>query len=558
MEKKWWMERIGYQIYIKSFNDSNGDGIGDLKGIEEKLDYLHDLGVDLIWICPFYDSPMEDEGYDVRDFFAVAKAYGTLEDFDRLLARAHALGMKVILDFVLNHTSDEHPWFIESAQDHKNPYRDYYIWHDGKTKNGKRSEPTNWGSFFGGSAWQWHEKRQQYYMKIFSNRMPDLNWKNSDVRKDMARVGKWWLDRGVDGFRIDAVAHLDRAPFVDIENGDDRYVLDWKKFSNQPRVHDYLRELNESLFKPYDCLSIGEVGGEASILDGLKYASFASGELDMVFHFDHNWCKTSLNGEETIDLLRLKRVFASWQKAFKDKGWLPLNWLNHDQPRLLSHYGSKRKPLRSAKTLATALYLMRGTPFIYQGEEIGMTNYPFFHRKEIRDIATINRYQELEKNTDMSEQEIMKRIAPMSRDHARTPMQWDASPYAGFSTHAPWISVHPNYKQVNVALQEKDPDSILHYYKKLIALRKTGPERDLVIYGDYELLHTEAMIYGYKRSYAEKSMIVLCSFQDEQSVFDLANYRITRTMIAHGARVRDGVVYLEPFGAIALRVEELK
>ncbi len=558
MEKKWWMERVAYQIYIKSFNDSNGDGIGDLRGIEEKLDYIHDLGVDLIWICPFYDSPMEDEGYDVRDFFAVAEEYGTLEDFDRLLARAHGLGMKVILDFVLNHTSDEHRWFIESAENRDNPYRDYYIWHDGKIKNGKRVEPTNWGSFFGGSSWQWHEKRKQYYMKIFSNRMPDLNWNNPRVRKDMASVGKWWLDRGVDGFRIDAVAHLDRAPLVDVEGAEGRYVLDWKKFSNQPRVHDYLRELNETLFEPHDCLAIGEVGGEASISDGLKYASFASGELDMVFNFDHNWCKLSEGDEETIDLPRLKKVFSSWQEAFLDKGWLPLNWLNHDQPRLISHYGSKRDPVRSAKTLATALYLMRGTPFIYQGEEIGMTNYPFRQREEIRDIATINRYRELENDTDMSEREIMEQIGPMSRDHARTPMQWDASPYAGFSTHPPWIPVNPNYETVNVFVQQNDPDSLLNHYKDLIALRKAGPDRDLVIYGDYEPVPTEEKIYGYRRTYEEKSMLVLCSFEDEQIIFDLSKYRIIRTMIAHGAHVSDDVVRLEPHGAIALRVEELK
>lgn len=558
MEKKWWMERIAYQVYIKSFNDSNGDGIGDLKGIEEKLDYIRDLGVDLIWICPFYDSPMEDEGYDVRDFFTVAAAYGTLSDFDRLLARAHELGMKVILDFVLNHTSDEHTWFIESAKDEKNPYRDYYIWHDGTIKDGKRIEPTNWGSFFGGSCWQWHERRQQYYMKIFSDRMPDLNWNNPAVRKDMARVGKWWLDRGVDGFRIDAVAHLDRAPLIDVEGRNERYVLDWKKFSNQPRVHDYLRELNDRLFKPYDCLAIGEVGGEASISDGLKYAGFASGELDMVFNFDHNWCKTTTDGKETIDLPSLKNVFSNWQEAFKDKGWLPLNWLNHDQPRLISHYGSKHHPVRSAKTLATALYLMRGTPFIYQGEEIGMTNYPFRHSKDIRDIATINRYRELKHDTDMSEGEIMDRIGPMSRDHARTPMQWDASLHAGFSTHTPWISVNPNYKKINVLSQENDPNSLLNYYRKLLSFRKSGVDRDLVIYGDYRQIETDDQLYGYTRTYENQSMLVLCSFKEEQSVFDGTEYRIRSTMIDHGADVRDGFIYLEPYGAIALRVEAIQ
>ncbi|MFP4187169.1 MAG: glycoside hydrolase family 13 protein [Acholeplasmataceae bacterium] len=555
MKKKWWMERVGYEIYIKSFNDSNGDGIGDLRGIEEKLDYIHELGVDLIWICPFYDSPMEDEGYDVRDFFAVAQEYGTLADFDRLLERAHDLGIRVIIDFVLNHTSDEHTWFRQSAADRRNPYRDYYIWHDGRIRDNERIEPTNWGSFFGGSAWQWHEKRQQYYMKIFSSRMPDLNWNNPAVRKDMARVGKWWLDRGVDGFRIDAVAHLDRAPLVDVEGGDGRYILDWKKFSNQPRVHEYLRELNEALFEPYDCLAIGEVGGEASISDGLKYASFDSGELDMVFNFDHNWCKVLSNGEETIDLPRLKRVFTSWQEAFKDEGWLPLNWLNHDQPRLLSHYGSKREPKRSAKTLATALYLMRGTPFIYQGEEIGMTNYPFRYRKEIRDVATVNRYRELASGTDMTEREIMERIAPMSRDHARTPMQWDSRPYAGFSTHPPWIGVNPNYERINVAKQQEDPESILNYYKRLISLRRTGPDRDLVIYGDYQPIRSDEKVYAYRRTYRGKSMVVICSFQDEMSTFDLSEYRIESILIANGADVGNDVAQLEPHGAIALRVE---
>ena len=473
--KKWWMEAIGYQIYIKSFKDSNDDGIGDLTGITQKLDYLHLLGINLIWITPFYDSPMDDNGYDVRDYFKVAKEYGSLDDFKTLLAKAKSLGMKVILDFVLNHTSDEHPWFIESKKSLDNPYRDYYIWQKPKVVNGINQAPTNWGSFFGGSAWKYDEATNEYYMKIFSDKMPDLNWKNPDVVQSMIDIGKWWLELGIDGFRLDAVSHLARAEFIDSTFSKDT-VLDWFKFSNLPDNHTYLNRLHDGLFKPYDAFAIGEVGGQASIDEAIKYASFNSSEVSMVFNFDHNWHNNIFDITDLkdlkVNLLDLKQTLNTWQETFKDIGWLPLNWLNHDQPRLVSHYGHMGYHNQSAKMLATIMYLSRGTPFIYQGEEIGMTNYPFKDLSEINDISTLNSVRnQITLNPERATQIISKALMT-SRDHPRTIMQWDKSPNAGFSNHSPWFHLNPNYIDINVFDQMNDTTSIWSHYQKTIWVKK--------------------------------------------------------------------------------------
>ena len=564
MDEKWWMKSVGYQIYPKSFYDSNQDGFGDLNGIREKLDYLKDLGVNLLWICPFYDSPMDDNGYDVRNFFDVAKEFGTMDDVKHLIKEAHQRGIKIILDYVLNHTSDEHPWFVESRQSKDNPYRDYYIWHEGKMVDGKKVEPTNWGSFFGGSAWHYDELTDSYYMKIFSNKMPDLNWKNRAVQDAMIDVAKKWLNLGIDGFRIDAVSHLDRAPFENaISHDGEKYPLDWFKFSNLPKVHDYLKRLYEEVFNPFDCVAIGEVGGSASIDSGLLYSAFESNELSMVFNFDHNWCNNLHEVHHPKQLktnvIDLKRVFSSWQYAFETKGWLPLNWLNHDQPRLMSQYGDYKYPLQSGKMLATALHMMRGTPFIYQGEEIGMTNYPFEDVSDFNDISSISSYRyHLEKNPD-DPVFALRKAALRSRDNARTAIQWSNDLYAGFSTVKPIPLVHPNYKKVNVEQSIKQQDSLWHHYKHLIHLRRQSEISDLILWGSYHLLDADnPHNYVYLRRYQGESLLVINSFSRKKQTFDLSPYIIMGQYVTNypDTRINKQTLHLRPYESIVFKVKE--
>lgn len=563
MIKKWWMESVGYQIYPKSFYDSNNDGIGDIQGIISKLDYLHDLGIDLIWICPVYDSPMDDNGYDVRNFYDIADMFGSLDDMKALITRAHDLGIKIIMDYVLNHTSDEHPWFIESRKSKDNPYRDYYIWSDGKIVDHQMVEPTNWGSFFGGSCWQFDQISQSYYMKIFSNKMPDLNWKNDKVRQEMLNVGKWWLDLGIDGFRIDAVSHLGRKTFEDIKDSKDRYPLDASKFSNLDIVHDYLKDMHQQLFKPNDVLAIGEVGGNANLESKLSYASFESNQLSMVFTFDHNWCNNvfDINDIQSLktNVKDLKRIFNDWQMAFKDKGWVPLNWLNHDQPRLLSHYGSQKYPKRSAKMLAQLMYLMRGTPFLYQGEEIGMTNYPFEDVSTFDDISSINYYKYLTEEKNVNQKEALFKTAIKSRDNARTPMQWDDSKYAGFSSTKPWMPVNPDYKQVNVKQALSDYTSIWQYYKKLFELRKNSKYRETIIYGDINFLdldNEEHIIYN--RFDKHYNLLMIHSFSLNDQTIDLSIYKHLKIVLTNDQdqTIMNKKLLLKPYGAMVLEVEQ--
>jgi oligo-1,6-glucosidase len=564
MNKKWWMESVGYQIYPKSFYDTNDDGIGDLPGILEKLDYLKTLGVNLIWICPFYDSPMDDNGYDVRDFFGVSKVFGTMDDVKKIIEKAHDYGMRIVMDYVLNHTSDEHPWFIESKSSKDNPYRDYYIWSEGKIVDGIQMEPTNWGSFFGGSAWNYDETTDSYYMKIFSNKMPDLNWKNPSVRSEMAQVAQKWLDLGIDGFRIDAVSHLDKAPFIDAEaKPGEKYPLDYFKFSNQPMIHPYLKELYQNVFSSYDCVTIGEVGGSASIEEGIRYSAYDSNELSMVFSFDHNWCNNifEINHPKYLktDVIKLKQAFNMWQTSMKNIGWVPLVWFNHDQPRLISHYGSKKFPLQSGKMLATALHMMRGTPFIYQGEEIGMTNYPFEDVTDFNDISSISSYQH-HLNLAPDDPVTALRIASMrSRDNARTPMQWTSGFYAGFSNIKPWMNVNPNYRKVNVERNLKDPNSLFYHYQKLIALRKDSPYRDVILWGDYELKDPlDEKHYTYTRTYQDITLLVINSFSNSKTSYDLSSYVIKDILIHNEKKIKmkDQKILLRPYESIVFVVKE--
>lgn len=558
------MESVGYQIYPKSFFDSNDDGVGDLNGITQKLDQLKRLGINLIWICPFYDSPMDDNGYDVRDFYKVSPIFGQLEDLKHLIDQAHKLGFKIILDFVLNHTSDEHPWFIESKKSLENPYRDYYIWRSGRMYNEKLIPPNNWGSFFGGSAWQYDALTDQYYMKIFSNKMPDLNWENSKVREEMKHIAQFYIDLGIDGFRIDAVSHLDRGDFKDTVGQPDDVILDWKKFSNLPRVMTYLKELNRDVFKPNDSFTIGEVGGQATIEEALKFAAFDQEALDTVFNFDHNWCNNLWDIDDLKDLktnvLCLKHAFKKWHDAFETKGFLPLNWLNHDQPRLMSHYGSKNHPVASGKMLATALYFMRGIPFIYQGEEIGMTNYPFSKRDEFNDISTLNAYDEKKKKYPfMSEENIIKELAKTTRDHPRTPYQWKDAPFAGFSSRDPWLSVNPNYHEINLENQINDPKSLWSYYQKIIHLRRFSKYQEIIVYGSYKILDFEhPNLYTYIRCLNHQKLLIITSFSEGIETYDLKTYDILDVVLHNQEtlKINGQTITLNPYEAIVLSVKE--
>ncbi|ERJ13057.1 glycoside hydrolase family 13 protein [Haloplasma contractile] len=556
MERKWWMEAIGYQIYPKSFNDTNGDGIGDIKGVTEKLDYLNNLGINMVWLCPFYKSPMDDNGYDVSDYYDVDPMFGNLDELKELISEAHKRGIKIVADLVLNHTSDEHEWFVEARKSKDNKYRDYYIWADGRIdEKGNEIEPTNWASFFGGSCWKKDEQTGQYFMKIFSNKMPDLNWKNEALRKEMYKMANWWLDLGIDGFRVDAVAHLSKSEFVDSEMKANPYACDWGKFSNLPKAHDYLQEFYKEVLKDRDVMTVGEVGGGATCMDALKYSGYDQNEFNMVFNFDHNW---SHNEDGTTNVKNLKEIFNKWQTGTFGKGWNPLYWLNHDHPRVLSHYGNTGEYRNeSAKMLATALYFMWGTPFIYNGEEIGMTNYPFETLEDFNDVAIKNQY-EYAKKEGLSEREYVKKVKNGSRDNARTPMQWSNKLNAGFTDGEPWFHVNPNYKTVNVESQLKDPNSILNYYKQVTHLRRHGDYKNIIVYGSYRLIDRKnKFVYSYIREYNKKKLLVITNFTDKLVKVSY-KYQMVKKVLSNynNAKIEDLRNHiLRPYEALVLEIK---
>lgn len=482
MIKKWWHDAIIYQVYLRSFNDSNGDGIGDINGVIEKLDYLKSLGVNTLWISPHYDSPMDDNGYDVRDFYKVSKDYGTIEDFKTLIKKAHEKNMYILTDLVLNHTSDEHPWF-QAACDPNHPehdhYHDFYIWHDGKIQdNGTKTLPTQWVSWFGGPVWEYNAALDQYYLHIFSKKMPDLNWRNQSMREALKAMIKWWVDLGVDGFRVDASNHLEKNwEFPDGKPGQEH-------FSSLPKHHDYLQELGREIFKPNDLLIIGEAGG-ASKAEALQYAGNESLEFNLLIQFEHCWVDEDPNNELTpgkwakgdVNVPKIKNSYAKWIEIFKNKGYHTLFWHNHDQPRVVSHYGDdKRYRERSAKMLAYTLYLLPGIPIVYYGEEIGMTNVDYTDLNQFRDVEVFTEYKNFIEN-GASHAIAMQALKDRSRDNARTPMQWNDSKYASFSDVKPWIDVNANKDTINVLSDTNTADSILNTYKQLIQLRK---EEDIV------------------------------------------------------------------------------
>ena len=515
MEKKWWKESVVYQIYPRSFNDSNGDGIGDLNGITEKMDYLQELGVDVVWLSPVYQSPNDDNGYDISDYQAIMTEFGTMEDFDRMLAAAHEHGIKLVMDLVVNYTSDEHKWFVESRKSLDNPYRDYYIWRP--AKDGK--EPNNWGSCFSGPAWEYDEQTDMYFLHLFSKKQPDLNWDNPKVRQEVFDMMNWWLDKGVDGFRMDVISLISKKPDLpDGPVGINGYAS-FNEPANGPHVHEYLQEMREKVLNRADTITVGECSG-VTLEEAKKYARSDGKELNMVFQFEHmdvDADGTNKWTDKKMDLRDMKAVMTKWQKGLEEIAWNSLFWENHDQPRSVSRFGNDSAKYHdlSAKMLATCLHMMQGTPYVYQGEELGMTNVPFTSVDQFRDLDSINAYHELVDDQKVfTHEEMMRYLCCKSRDNARTPFQWDDSENAGFTTGTPWIMVNPNYKDINAKKQLADPDSVFHYYQKLICLRK---EKELIVYGTYDLLMPESKeIYMYTRTLGEEKLITVCNFSDQE------------------------------------------
>lgn len=553
MEQKWWKEAVVYQIYPRSFKDSNGDGIGDLPGIIQKLDYLKNLGVSVVWLCPVYKSPNDDNGYDISNYQDIMDDFGNIKDMEDLLTETHRRDMKLIMDLVVNHTSDEHPWFIESRSSLDNPYRDFYIWKKGK--NGL--PPNNWGSVFGGSAWEYNESTQDCYLHLFSKKQPDLNWENPRVREEIYMMMKWWLDKGINGFRMDTVNMFSKVP--GLPNG--KIMKGYKygdgspHFLNGPRIHEYLQEMNKKVLSKYDIMTVGETPGTASQI-AAKYVDQDRHELNMVFHFelmeiDHD--PINKWKPKKWKLTELKKIFTKWHKSLKEKGWNSLFMNNHDQPRMISRFGDNKKyRVELAKTLATLLHTLPGTLYVYQGEEIGMTNVAFDNIEDYRDIETLNFYHEMTKK-GLPKEKIMEAIHRISRDNARTPMQWDDSPYAGFTTGTPWIKINPNYPDINVAHDLKDSNSIFHYYQKIIRLRK---ENLIMIYGDYQLiLEDDEHIYSYLRTLNKDRLLIILNFFSNQTIFNLPaniDYRDKKLLISnYDIEESEDIkrIYLRPYEA---------
>ena len=516
MQKNWWKEAVIYQIYPKSFMDSDGDGIGDLPGIISKLDYLKELGINVIWFSPLYKSPDKDNGYDISDYQDIQSKFGTLADFDRMLEEAHKRGIKVVMDLVVNHTSDQHKWFRESRKSKDNPYRDYYIWRD--PKDGQA--PTNWGGCFGGSAWQFDETTGQYYLHQFAVEQPDLNWENPTVRKEVYDMMNWWCQRGVDGFRMDVISLISKPEVYEDGpiNTDDHYSAVGDITANGHRVHEFLKEMNREVLSKYDLITVGEAAG-VNIEEAKKYAGFDEHELNMVFHFDHMGVDGDEHGKWTLKGLHLptlKKILTDWQLGLADQAWNSLYWDNHDQPRIVSRWGNDSQEYReiSAKMLATCLHMMQGTPYVYQGEELGMTNFNFTSMDQVDDIESHNNYRTyVVDEKEYSHETMMKIISHKGRDNARTPMQWNTGKNGGFSEGTPWLAVNPNYTTINAESQVGDPESVFSYYKKLIQLRK---EKDIIVYGSYELLcPEEEKIFAYTRSLDGEELLVICNFTAE-------------------------------------------
>lgn len=553
MKKAWWKEAIVYQIYPRSFCDSNGDGIGDLNGITSKLDYLKELGIDVIWLSPVYKSPNDDNGYDISDYEAIMTEFGTMDDFDKMLSEAHKRGIKIVMDLVVNHTSDEHPWFVESRSSKDNPKRDYYIWKEGK--NGK--EPNNWGSAFSGPAWKYDEKTDMYYLHLFSVKQPDLNWENQKVRKEVFDMMTRWCKKGIDGFRMDVISLISKP-----EGFPDAKVVglygDMNICANGPKVHDYLKEMNQKVLSKFDIMTVGETAG-VTLDEAKRYANSEGSELNMVFQFEH----MNLDSGEKfkwstkhIPLVPLKENLTKWQFGLDDVAWNSLYFCNHDQPRIVSRLGDDSDEFRelSAKCIATCLHMMQGTPYVYQGEELGMTNTVFNSVDDFRDLESVNAYRELIESGLYTKEDMFPKIAHKSRDNARTPMPWDTSENAGFTTGTPWLALNPNYNKINVADQLKREDSVFHYYQKLIKLRK---EYEIIVYGKYELLlPDDEHIFAYVRTLGNQKLLVVCNFSKAEQKFDFTGYENAKVLISNYDGNISEKATLKPYSAIALLLDD--
>lgn len=552
MKKAWWKEAVVYQIYPRSFMDGNGDGIGDIKGITSKLDYLKLLGIDVIWLSPVYKSPNDDNGYDISNYQDIMDEFGTMEDFDEMLSEAHKRGIRIVMDLVVNHTSDEHAWFVESRKSRENPYRDYYIWREPKADG---SAPNNWGSCFGGPAWEYDKTTDMYYLHLFSKKQPDLNWENPAVRREVFDMMTWWCEKGIDGFRMDVINLISKTKELPDGELNGLYGDFFPYSANGPRVHEFLQEMNREVLSKYDIMTVGETPGVTMEL-AKQYAGEDTHELNMVFHFelvDSNG-KYGKWSDEKKPLSEIREILSRWQDGLYDKAWNSLFWDNHDQPRAVSRFGDDRPAYReiSAKMLATCLHMLQGTPYVYQGEELGMTNYPFKSLDEFRDIEVLQSYKDWVESGLVSHEDFWPCLLEKNRDNARTPVQWDDTENGGFTTGTPWIAVNPNYKEINAKAQVEDPNSVFHYYRKLIALRKELP---IMVYGKYDLLMPDdPELYVYTRTLDEEKLLVICSFTEKERTFSvpeefagasciISNYEVGKT---------EGEITLKPYEALVL------
>ena len=558
MNEKWWKNAVVYQIYPRSFKDSNGDGIGDLEGIYEKLDYLAELGIDVIWMSPVYKSPNDDNGYDISDYQDIMDDFGTMDDFDRVLKKAHSLNIKIMMDLVVNHTSDEHKWFIESKKSKDNPYHDYYMWAD-PDKNG--NPPNRWESCFSGSAWEYVESVGQFYLHSFSRKQPDLNWDNPKVREEVFKMMTWWCDKGIDGFRMDVISMISKYPGLPDgpENGNG---YTGNTSCDGPNIHKYLREMNEKVLSKYRLITVGECPG-VNAEQAKKYANIDGSELDMIFQFEHvsgSALKPCHHGKwdgEAMTMPELRANFTKWQKDLEGCAWNSLFLSNHDQPRCVSRFGNDSEQYRelSAKMLATMTHFQKGTPYVYQGEELGMTNAYMENIADYRDIESLNAYKELTTKENIPAETVMGYIKAVGRDNARTPMQWDASENGGFTSGTPWLQVNKNYKTINAAAQVNDPDSVFAYYKKLIALRHTN---EVMVDGVYEVLlpdHPE--IYAYTRTSGQKQLLVLCNYANHETAIPeeiWEKIHASKTILIQNYKDTNDTV-LRPYEAIVYEIE---
>lgn len=543
--KDWFKEAVVYQIYPRSFNDSNNDGIGDLQGIIEKLDYLEKLGVDVIWLSPIYASPNADNGYDISDYYAINKDFGTMADFDELLAKAHEHHLKIVMDLVVNHTSDEHHWFREAKKSRDNPYHDFYIWRD---------QPNNWGSNFGGSAWTYVPEVDQYYLHLFAAKQPDLNWENPKVRQAVYQMMRWWCDKGIDGFRMDVISMISKVPGLpDGEVADGALYGDCGPYVvDGPRVHEFLQEMNREVLCHYDLLTVGETPG-IGVDKALNYVKDDRHELQMVFTFDHVSLDAGKYGKWTTKrtpLVALKKTLMSWIDGLDDGGWNSLYWDNHDQPRAVSRFGNDAPEYRvkSAKCLALTLHMMKGTPYVYQGEELGMTNVHFKDISDYRDIEEINAYQDLVTDRHIfTKEEMLDAIASKGRDNARTPMPWDDTNQAGFTKGTPWLAVNDNYHEINAEKALADQDSVYYFYQKLIALRHQNP---IIVYGDMHLLAPDSEdLFAYTRTLNDEILTVVANWSDHEITYDFDVPG--EILIANDENIEKGI--LKPYQAVVYK-----